>query len=641
MRRFRVWLLALAILLLAGAFRYWGLMSESPGFEEIAALQLAKLGPLDFLHAPHIDQCPPLFYLLLKPLTVLGSGLWAARIISVAAGALAAMFLFVLGRHCFGDRAALIGGFMLAINPLHAYYCQEATPVALATVLLVAAVCWLVRSAELGKPRHWIIFDAMAVALLHLHRAGALFVVVLLLCHLFKVFFFPNQGDQRRVRKGRMAATVFYNYLVVVAISMPWLIIMPGALPWHVEATPWLDLLRSHGDYFFFGVCDDLSALLRLIQVVLVFLLLPPLARTLRGMKYSDFVPVAALALSFILLALMSRLVPERYLPGRDSVLAVPFFALLLGLLLGRCNPYVRSLLFGFLTAAMVFGGYQQVETNQKLPWGNIATTIKDKARPGETIVFWPDFTADFGRHYLARDIKAFAATDFFQQFGDTTEHPSALFAVTQFPMKEDHLYTFPGALKHYSNSEMVWHQGRNYVIRARDINMSRLRLWYNNPDELNILDQPTSDTAFLFSAADPIFRNEAFYFKDPATCYDLDGRRCVWTRTEHTELKPDVTLAPGAYVLKIHCSPVLDQPEFEAPDARSITVNVRTGEERTKLKVAEETTIKLRFSTDTELRKLPIHIEVNPMLKVDKPDRHNFGLKIYSIAIDQDTGSN
>jgi hypothetical protein len=87
---------------------------------------------------------------------------------------------------------------------------------------------------------------------------------------------------------------------------------------------------------------------------------------------------------------------------------------------------------------------------------------------------------------------------------------------------------------------------------------------------------------------------------------------------------------------VRIHCSPDFEQPEFERDLHRVVNVELVSGADRRKSTVHEETTLKLSTSTDTELKQLKLSIDTEPMLVLPQPSPGHYGLRIYSIAIDQ-----
>jgi hypothetical protein len=80
----------------------------------------------------------------------------------------------------------------------------------------------------------------------------------------------------------------------------------------------------------------------------------------------------------------------------------------------------------------------------------------------------------------------------------------------------------------------------------------------------------------------------------------------------------------------------MFDLPETGQAVGRTLTVQIRTGDEQKRYELDQEKTLTLPFSTEAELSNLNLNIVVSSVLRIRKPEPGTFGLKIYSIAIDQ-----
>lgn len=646
MQRLKLCFYSLAILLIGAVLRSYGLMAEPAGFEEISASLAASKGFAGYLHSPQLDLCPPLYYAVLRPLAQMGGALWLMRLPSVVAGALAGLALYLMLRGAYGNRAAAIAGLLLAVNPLHISCSREAQPAALFSLVLVLALALLLGDTQKHRLRKWALYDLCAVALILLHRWGGFVVGILFLLHLSQSFFFRDPGEQRRMRIGRLLAPILYNYFLIYAVCAPWFLVMPADIPWITQPPDFRAFARILTDYYPFGMSDGLPLLWKLIFGVIVILLIPPFFKTLKQIEFPSYAAISGLLLGVLVPFLYSYADRARFSPQSDSVTMIAFFALTLGVMLGRCNIYARTVLVTAAAAMCIFTATRNTASGTKLDLREIQRVVTRNAAPRDVIVFWPDYALTAGEYFFGNKYTLVPAGDLFELWGELPLNQNIYFVIIQFPSRGAHLYTFPGALRQYSKAEILWSSRRNAIVRARDLNRSALQLWYDNPEKLNIVDAPTSDTLFNFTADNRIFRNEnLFHVKYLDMCYELDGRRTVWTATDRTDLSLSVSLQPGSYLLKLHCSPVFDQIELgksveDYGGRPAATVTLRTGEQMVRPQIKEETVISRPFTTETELRYLPVHIEVTPMIKASEPRPMNFGIKIYSISIDQAPGA-
>lgn len=144
--------LMLGIVLGAWAWRLLGLTSQSLWRDEIDSLRFATR-PLPAVLAAFTrpGENGPLFYLLLRPwLAAAGRSEFALRFPSVLMGVLAIPLIFLWGNYLFGRRGGLWGGLLtallLAVNPYHLWYSQEARMYAL-IVLIVMLSLWFFKEA--------------------------------------------------------------------------------------------------------------------------------------------------------------------------------------------------------------------------------------------------------------------------------------------------------------------------------------------------------------------------------------------------------------------------------------------------------------------------------------------------------------
>ncbi|MEU6863720.1 glycosyltransferase family 39 protein [Streptomyces sp. NPDC046876] len=123
----------------------------------------------------HVDAVHGLYYLLMHGVfRLLGSdpagaagGLWALRLPSVAATALAAAGVAAVGRRLAGERAGLLGGLVYAVLPPVQMYAQEGRSYA----LVAAAVVW---ATYLMLCERWTAYGAVLAVGCWLHEFAAL-----------------------------------------------------------------------------------------------------------------------------------------------------------------------------------------------------------------------------------------------------------------------------------------------------------------------------------------------------------------------------------------------------------------------------------------------------------------------------------
>lgn len=184
-------LLALAVTLLGAGLRFYRLDQQSLWTDEVYSIQVAR-APLGEIcqQSARLNNSLPAYFLLLRPVVgSQGSDLDArARWLSALAGALTVpVFIGVVLLWRKDEKVALLAGLLLAINPLHLWYSQEARAYAL--MLLFGSLVWLcfdlalpVRKAVWG----WL-YALSAVAAVALHKTGLFFPAACGLWHGWQV----------------------------------------------------------------------------------------------------------------------------------------------------------------------------------------------------------------------------------------------------------------------------------------------------------------------------------------------------------------------------------------------------------------------------------------------------------------------
>ncbi len=116
------------------------------------------------------ENTPPLYFLVLRGwMALVGRSEAAVRGLSVLAGTLTVLALFLAARSLAGPRAAWTAAWLLALWPMHVYYSREGRNYALAALFAVGLLHALLRARHetlAGRPatRWWLLYTAAAVA---------------------------------------------------------------------------------------------------------------------------------------------------------------------------------------------------------------------------------------------------------------------------------------------------------------------------------------------------------------------------------------------------------------------------------------------------------------------------------------------
>jgi len=167
---------------IAAALRFWHLGRQSLWADEFASLLTALASPANIpAQALRNDAFePPLYFWLLHGvMQATGPSEWGLRLLSAIAGTLTVPVVWLLLRDC--TRSARIGhtgALLLAANPLHLWYSQEARPYALALLFGSAALLCLTRALHAGRIWWWIGFTVLSAVTILTHPTGVVFPLI-------------------------------------------------------------------------------------------------------------------------------------------------------------------------------------------------------------------------------------------------------------------------------------------------------------------------------------------------------------------------------------------------------------------------------------------------------------------------------
>ncbi len=218
----RYWLWFASIVALSAIFRFWNLTTASLWMDEAISVGFSRL-PVDVIMFDRIDNHPQLSFLVQKLWINIVPDTAYARVPSALVGIGTVAVLMGFLRDQVSQRAALIGGLMLALATGHIYYSQEARMysfLVLGTVIgLWGAVGWA--SGGRLKPRTYValyIFGALVAIYSHL-----LGLVTIGLVSGIALFF----ALQKRALMDAGKTWLLMN-IVVFVLSLPWLIQIPA-----------------------------------------------------------------------------------------------------------------------------------------------------------------------------------------------------------------------------------------------------------------------------------------------------------------------------------------------------------------------------------------------------------------------------
>ena len=174
------WPLAIASIVSA-TLRFHGLGANSLWVDEFATLSIAAHSPADILGmSSSANFIPPLYFLLVHGvLQLFGESEAALRLLSVVAGICTIPVVWLLTEQITASRnTANIAAALLAVNPLHLWFSQEARPYALLLFFGCCALLSLQRAVRGSSVGYWIIFAVCSALAFLTHTTGVMFGLI-------------------------------------------------------------------------------------------------------------------------------------------------------------------------------------------------------------------------------------------------------------------------------------------------------------------------------------------------------------------------------------------------------------------------------------------------------------------------------
>ena len=165
------------------------------------------------------------------------------RFPSAVAGVLSLPAIYLLGRRLAGRQVGLIAAGLLAVNPYHIWYSQEAKMYAIVTLLAIVSALLLVEALDSNNRRLWITYVIITTAMFYTHVAT---VLVFAAQAAFVVLTYRKwRGRWRSILIAAACLTLPYVPIALWAIK----VVSGDVYTWHADVGL-IDALKTVGVSF-------------------------------------------------------------------------------------------------------------------------------------------------------------------------------------------------------------------------------------------------------------------------------------------------------------------------------------------------------------------------------------------------------
>ncbi len=356
------------------------------------------------------DNHPPLHHIVLwADIRLVGDSEFALRLPMMLMGAALIPMVYLIGREFFDRRIGLYAAAFATVAPVAVWYGQEARMYSQFMLLAAISTYGLARILKSGQRRYWVIFTLANVALVYTQYFGVLHVVATVVVLAIEVYRRRHTPGMHALLRGEMGSIV--AHAVLLAPLVPFALaqamrnqdegfgfsttgITAGS---DVVPPPGLDGFLTNLQWIFLGYQPDdvsirLVALWPIGLLVLLLLLGTPRRTSNRILLTLAGIPMLAVFGASFIAAQSRSLAEVRYFAG-----AVPIFLVLLAAGVGtvarsrRLQRVAVGSIVAVMSGALVV---QQFDTdNPRLyQYEEAVEQIRDDARPGDSVVFAPQY---------------------------------------------------------------------------------------------------------------------------------------------------------------------------------------------------------------------------------------------------------
>jgi 4-amino-4-deoxy-L-arabinose transferase-like glycosyltransferase len=308
-------------------------------FYEAFGLYLIRSDYWDVAKLTAVDVHPPMYYWFLKFWTsIFGTSEIGARSLSLFLMLVAFVFIYLLVRKFFGQKAAGFSIILLAICPLLFRYSTEARMYGMTTAIVAASTYVLVSAMEKSKRWKWVAYGLLVSLGLWTHYFTA---VAFAAQWVWRYIVVRKKGDVKDSLRRFFSKDWIFAYVVALAAYTPWiyfavkqLVTVQGGGFWISPITPASPLGFASDVLMYRTNSEALGwyAVLLWVIVALAAVLAVRAYQTLAGSKKKYFWLLVSMAFVPLALIIVASMPPLRSaLVNRYIMPSVAFSVALLG----------------------------------------------------------------------------------------------------------------------------------------------------------------------------------------------------------------------------------------------------------------------------------------------------------------------
>jgi len=401
----------LLIVITGFILRLYRINYRSLNFDEANSIAFARNNIFYMLKETPLsigDLHPPFFHILLHFWIYVSDTEFWVRLISVFLGVIIIYITYLLGRHLFDLRTAMLGAFLVMLSPFLISYSQEARMYPLFTLLTISSIYFFFKAIDSGFKRHWLWFTLFSILNLYTHYV-AFFILFTEIG-----FIVTNWKRYSHVR-----LKFLFSVILMFGFFSPWLPMVftqftAGGGELSKGISPSTGLIIPYS-FFVFGVGEtflqikslkDAVSNIPLISLVAIIFLIPIVNSTF---KKKDNRLLFIILIPIIILYILSWKIP-RILNSVKYIIALsPVYYLLISYgitnMRKRSHQFVFAILITSLNIASLWN-YHYNERYRSEDWRGVVKYVSAGLAGSDVIIFDAGHMQTLFDYYCKCDIK-------------------------------------------------------------------------------------------------------------------------------------------------------------------------------------------------------------------------------------------
>jgi hypothetical protein len=215
-------ILLAGILILGLLLRLYNLSAKSLWIDEIGEVIVASENIPLLLTGVASHLSPPLDYIILHFLLILGKSDFIVRLPSALFGVGSIAAVYLLGAELYSKKVGLISAFLIAISPYCIWYSQEARMYSLFLFLSILSIYFFFRWLKTDSTVLWAAYLILTTLALYTHYFAFFIIVVQTVFIIFILFGRKIKGVNTLFRGGLIPKFISSLVLMFI-IFLPWL----------------------------------------------------------------------------------------------------------------------------------------------------------------------------------------------------------------------------------------------------------------------------------------------------------------------------------------------------------------------------------------------------------------------------------